>query len=323
MLHVLAAILTTLIGTVAGQGACFVPNGTNRHDLTNANIQKYASCESSGHGMCCNIAGDKCQADGLCWNEEHKQLWRESCTDPTWESPKCLKFYMKFQLSYTGCLKKRLTSENGVSADNSQESDDGIPGSGMDVVITKRSDGSYCCGEGQNASICCMAGRGVYIVDGKIITSSAASSSSTIALTTSLATLGTPSAISSAIASASLSADASSTSLITSSTPLESTTSNTNSTWDNRNGIIGGAVGGGVGLAIVGIVAAFFWYKKKKRNTETAKFEARLGKESAKNWPASSTQPQYPYELPVKPNPIELASESPPAELESESLSRR
>lgn len=91
MLHVLAAILTTLIGTVAGQGACFVPNGTNRHDLTNANIQKYASCESSGHGMCCNIAGDKCQADGLCWNEEHKQLWRESCTDPTWESSKCLK----------------------------------------------------------------------------------------------------------------------------------------------------------------------------------------------------------------------------------------
>lgn len=91
MLHVLAAILTPLIGIVSGQGACFVPNGTNRHDLTNANIQRYASCESSGHGMCCNIAGDKCQADGLCWNEEHKQLWRESCTDPTWESPKCLK----------------------------------------------------------------------------------------------------------------------------------------------------------------------------------------------------------------------------------------
>ncbi|KAK1703886.1 hypothetical protein BDP67DRAFT_220025 [Colletotrichum lupini] len=305
MLHVLAAILTTLIRTVAGQGACFVPNGTNRHDLTNANIQKYASCESSGHGMCCNIAGDKCQADGLCWNEEHKQLWRESCTDPTWESPKCLKL----------CVT------------DDYESDDGIPGSGMDVVITKCSDGSYCCGEGQNASICCMAGRGVYIVDGKIITSSAASSSSTIALTTSLATVGITSAISSAITSAitsaSHSADASSTSLITPSNPAESATSNTNSTWDNRNGIIGGAVGGGVGLAIVGIVAAFFWYKKKKRNTETAKFEASLEKQNAKNWPASSAQLQYRHELPVKPNPVELASESPPAELESESLSRR
>ncbi|KXH61509.1 hypothetical protein CNYM01_09676 [Colletotrichum nymphaeae SA-01] len=256
MLHVLAAILTTLIGTVAGQGACFVPNGTNRHDLTNANIQKYASCESSGH-----------------------------------------------------------------------ESDDGIPGSGMDVVITKCSDGSYCCGEGQNASICCMTGRGVYILDGKIITSSAASSSSTIALTTSLATLGVSSAISSAITSAitsaSLSADASATSLISSSNPLESTTSKTNSTWDNQNGIIGGAVDGGVGLAIVGIVAAFFWYKKKKRNAETAKFEASLEKQTAKNWPASSAQLQYLHELPVKPNPVELATESPLAELESEPLSRR
>ncbi|KXH42238.1 hypothetical protein CSIM01_08990 [Colletotrichum simmondsii] len=252
MLQVLAAILTTLIGTVAGQGACFVPNGTNRHDLTNANIQKYASCESSGH-----------------------------------------------------------------------ESDDGIPGSGMDVVITKCSDGSYCCGEGQNASICCMAGRGVYIVDGKIITSSAASSSSTIALTTSVTTLGISSAISSAITSASLSADASATSLIASSNPLESTTSKTNSTWDNRNGIIGGAVGGGVGLAIVGIVAAFFWYKKKKRNAETANFEASLEKQTAKNRLAPSAQLQYLHELPVKPNPVELATESPPAELESEPLSRR
>ncbi|KAK0371264.1 hypothetical protein CLIM01_11372 [Colletotrichum limetticola] len=326
MLHVLAAILTTLIRTVAGQGACFVPNGTNRHDLTNANIQKYASCESSGHGMCCNIAGDKCQADGLCWNEEHKQLWRESCTDPTWESPKCLKLCVTDDYD-TGCLRRQLTSESDVSADNHQESDDGIPGSGMDVVITKCSDGSYCCGEGQNASICCMAGRGVYIVDGKIITSSAASSSSTTALTTSLATVGITSAISSAITSAitsaSHSADASSTSLITPSNPAESATSNTNSTWDNRNGIIGGAVGGGVGLAIVGIVAAFFWYKKKKRNTETAKFEASLEKQNAKNWPASSAQLQYRHELPVKPNPVELASGSPPAELESESLSRR
>ncbi|KAK1540769.1 hypothetical protein CPAR01_06758 [Colletotrichum paranaense] len=280
MLHVLAAILTTLIRTVACQGACFVPNGTNRHDLTNANIQKYASCESSGH-------------------DDYD----------------------------TGCLRKQLTSESDVSADNHQESDDGIPGSGMDVVITKCSDGSYCCGEGQNASICCMAGRGVYIVDGKIITSSAASSSSTIALTTSLATVGITSAISSAITSAitsaSHSADASSTSLLTPSNPAESATSNTNSTWDNRNGIIGGAVGGGVGLAIVGIVAAFFWYKKKKRNTETAKFEASPEKQNAKNWPASSAQLQYRHELPVKPNPVELASEPPPAELESESLSRR
>lgn len=211
-----------------------------------------------------------------------------------------------------------------MSADNHQESDDGIPGSGMDVVITKCSDGSYCCGDGQNASICCMAGRGVYIVDGNIITSSATSSFSTIALTTSLATIGISFATSSAITSASISADASSTSpLIHSSTPIESTTSNKNSTWDNRNGIIGGVVGGGVGLAIVGIVAAFFCYKKKQRDKETAKFEESTEKENAKNWPASSAQPQYPYELPVKPNPVELASESPPAELESESPSRR
>lgn len=78
--------------TVAGQGACFVPNGTNRDALTDVRNNKYVPCEGGGHSMCCNTAsGDKCQPNGLCWNEGARLTWRESCTDPTWQSPKCLK----------------------------------------------------------------------------------------------------------------------------------------------------------------------------------------------------------------------------------------
>ncbi|KAH0436712.1 hypothetical protein CcaCcLH18_04269 [Colletotrichum camelliae] len=88
-------------GISAVQGTCFVPNGTDRQSLANIGNNRYEPCEGNGHSMCCNVvSGDKCQADGLCWNEGGRltwrescadPMWRESCTDPTWQSPKCVK----------------------------------------------------------------------------------------------------------------------------------------------------------------------------------------------------------------------------------------
>lgn len=73
---------------------CYLPNGTDRHAAANAGNGKWTPCpggSTNGHTMCCNTnTGDQCR-DGLCWNEGSKLLWRESCTDPTWQSIGCLK----------------------------------------------------------------------------------------------------------------------------------------------------------------------------------------------------------------------------------------
>ncbi|KAM3087765.1 hypothetical protein ACMFMG_001838 [Clarireedia jacksonii] len=89
--------------------------------------------------MCCHLGfanngGDQCGSGstyGLC-GVTGTQLWRESCTDQTWQSPVCLKL----------CL--------GVN----------------DTAITACPDGSYCCGK--NAKDCCDAGQGKFIVNNQV-----------------------------------------------------------------------------------------------------------------------------------------------------------
>lgn len=209
----IAAELVALAGIVAGQGKCFVPNGTNRHDLANIGGNKYEPCEGDGHSMCCNtVSGDKCQPNGLCWNEGARLTWRESCSDPTWQSPKCLKL----------CIHDEIIGDYGV------------PSSGTDVVVTQCEDGSYCCGNNDNTTECCVSGKGVRIVDGQVVT---ASSSSSIGPTTTATFSQTPTA--SSVGS--------------------------NNTSSSNSGVIGGAVGGGVGAVVLGLGAWYFWYRNKKR----------------------------------------------------------
>ncbi|KAL0934905.1 uncharacterized protein CTRU02_209496 [Colletotrichum truncatum] len=279
---IVPAVLLALAGTVLGQGACFVPNGTNRHALTNANIQKYAACENNGHSMCCNVAGDRCQPNGLCWNEEHKQLWRESCTDPTWQSHKCLKL----------CISDEYDSG-------------GIPASGMDVLVTQCADGSYCCGNDQNATECCKLGKGVRIVDGEVITSSALSSS-----TLGPTTIPISSMLSSAISSAT-----------TTPTATDSETEDKKETSNSHAGVIGGAVGGGVGAMVLVIAALFFWHRRKKAggmrgDNATHQKTYATADEDAK-YVVTSSPPQYynqpPSELPGPMDPVELGSDEPPS----------
>ncbi|KAJ0285246.1 hypothetical protein COL940_003663 [Colletotrichum noveboracense] len=78
---------------------CYLPNGTNRASTSDVGKNTYKPCDGNGHSMCCNTyTGDVCR-DGFCWNESGRVLWRESCTDPTWQSPKCLKLCIDSSIS--------------------------------------------------------------------------------------------------------------------------------------------------------------------------------------------------------------------------------
>ncbi|KAF6831719.1 hypothetical protein CMUS01_07235 [Colletotrichum musicola] len=161
-----ALALACLIAFVSAQ--CFLPNGTEQNGVEGVGKNSWRPCGSSGHGMCCNtFSGDTCQ-DGLCWNPIGKVYWRESCTDPTWQSPKCLKL----------CIDTDSPGAMGLSMNQAN------------VLVTECSDGSFCCGNGPSARKCCESGKGLNIVDGQVVTSvngSSASRSASVSATSGLA----------------------------------------------------------------------------------------------------------------------------------------
>lgn len=72
---------------------CYLPNGTSITQLRGS--PQWLPCNSSSpYSMCCRTNGtgtsDTCLPNGLCHNDVAPNLWRESCTDPTWQSPYCL-----------------------------------------------------------------------------------------------------------------------------------------------------------------------------------------------------------------------------------------
>ncbi|KAL8921386.1 MAG: hypothetical protein Q9172_004038 [Xanthocarpia lactea] len=135
--------LLALISLRLVSAACFLPNSTNR------NTPEKDRYRPSGAGslvddfqMCCRLVGvdspDVPRKDGLCTSGSN--VWRESCTDPTWASPSCVKL----------CV-------NGTDANGLQMKDN-------DEIITPCPDESYCCGSDNTA--CCNRGDGVWIRDG-------------------------------------------------------------------------------------------------------------------------------------------------------------
>lgn len=74
---------------------CYRPDGSEADDT-------YRPCDKTASvSMCCHLGvgssyngGDACGSGptyGLC-GITGTQLWRESCTDPTWQDPACLQF---------------------------------------------------------------------------------------------------------------------------------------------------------------------------------------------------------------------------------------
>ncbi|KAL8897000.1 MAG: hypothetical protein Q9207_007440 [Kuettlingeria erythrocarpa] len=94
----LVAMTTALSHIVALVSAdCFLPNSTDRNSIWDGHGGDY---QPTGFGssvdnfqMCCATNGravpDIPRKDGLCQNGA--AIWRESCTDPTWKSPSCIK----------------------------------------------------------------------------------------------------------------------------------------------------------------------------------------------------------------------------------------
>ncbi|KAL8947426.1 MAG: hypothetical protein Q9222_006294 [Ikaeria aurantiellina] len=91
--------------------------------------------------MCCALdSTDTCRGDGLCDSTWDNNIWRDFCTDPTWQAPDCLKI----------CL---VGSENQIEMGNV----------GSSAKITQYPDRSHCCGVGPNADACCSNKNGFRI----------------------------------------------------------------------------------------------------------------------------------------------------------------
>jgi hypothetical protein len=161
--------LSTLILSHVGHSsaACYTPEGLDRNAMFNeSDGYLYAPCDNVvAVSMCCAIgpgrvaagSADNCIPGGLCYNELANLYWRESCTDPTWEDPACIKLFV-----------------NGTGV--------------TDVAITPCDDGSWCDGVGEGSVDCCKAGDGLFVVNGTETTqnpnSTTISSSSMLSTTT-------------------------------------------------------------------------------------------------------------------------------------------
>ena len=87
--------LVLLARITPADAKCYTPNGDDRNKLFGGEDDRYRPCNSGGVSMCCSyLGGDTCIGDGLCYNAGGNVYWRESCTDPTWKDPACVKLYV-------------------------------------------------------------------------------------------------------------------------------------------------------------------------------------------------------------------------------------
>ncbi|KAI4176690.1 MAG: hypothetical protein LQ346_007842 [Caloplaca aetnensis] len=144
----LVATTTTLSHLVALVSAnCFLPNSTDRNTIWDAHGSDYQpigfGSSTDNFQMCCATNGravpDIPRKDGLCQN--NIAIWRESCTDPTWKSPSCIKL----------CI-------DGINDEGDHRRD-------VDNRVTQCPDLSYCCDD-RNIT-CCQQGNGVWIENGQ------------------------------------------------------------------------------------------------------------------------------------------------------------
>ena len=168
--------------------SCYFPNGTDVNAVLPTEV--YQPCDAGDEdSMCCALNRpnpDKCRSDGLCLSTYDGNIWRETCTDRSWKSPKCIKLCdsgigrgtrahgENFRTLLTVCVIQGQYIE-GVD----RQLD------GFEFTITPCGDGSYCCGNGTDAQSCCDGKKGVFLLNGETTsknssgTSSVASGSST------------------------------------------------------------------------------------------------------------------------------------------------
>ncbi|KAF7956050.1 hypothetical protein EAE96_004971 [Botrytis aclada] len=232
-----------LVGFVKGQ--CYSYEG-DEMDPT------YRPCNGSAPvSMCCHLGvisngGDECGSGstyGLC-GISGTQLWRESCTDKTWQSPLCLRL----------CV--------GAN----------------DTEITACPNGSYCCGK--NAADCCNANEGKFIVNNQVsdteagdslssqTSQSKAVSSTPISIQASKFMSSTTSGILSDVVHTSTVQTSVLISTVYQSLPSSaSPTSSSNTTQSFSTGARAGiGVGTGAFVVLISLFALLFWKRKHSRS---------------------------------------------------------
>ncbi|KAI4090918.1 MAG: hypothetical protein LQ344_004446 [Seirophora lacunosa] len=139
-------LLPTLFIPCLFAANCYRPDGELVTDPSYVPCDRAAADTGS---MCCALNRssypDQCLSNGLCGGGGN--LFRDSCTDPTWKSPMCL------QLCTTGF------GPSGTAVGLAEDTI--LNYSSSDLQITDCNDGSYCCGSANTT--CCRRRQGVRI----------------------------------------------------------------------------------------------------------------------------------------------------------------
>ncbi|KAL8873037.1 MAG: hypothetical protein Q9174_001424 [Haloplaca sp. 1 TL-2023] len=241
--------------TVAVSAECFLPNGTDRNlGLFDDDYFPFQTT-SDGHSMCCNIHHDTPRSDGLCADLSLGIVWRESCTDPTWESPNCIKL----------CAAFEPTNFHKYPGTKMEDNDE---------VVTPCEDGSFCCGMGAEGTSCCRNKGGVFLVDGTTQASkptkavapatliqSSSSESAGYSFSTTLAVTSLSTALSSSTASATA-PTATSTAVSAEQEVQEDSSGDSQA---NTGAIVGGVIGAVAALLLIAAALWFFVFRKRRR----------------------------------------------------------
>jgi hypothetical protein len=165
----LALVLVQLaaLSAISRAAQCYHPDGSTA-------TSDYQPCNPSGRGMCCatnrnNAFINKCRPDSLCLEEATGNIWRLSCTDPTWKDAACLQLCTQgYGPSLASpCLPLAFFKLTSVTF--TVDGSNGGPPINMtqtDIIITLCGDGSYCCGQAN--STCCAIDQGFWIDQGKV-----------------------------------------------------------------------------------------------------------------------------------------------------------
>ncbi|KAL8733042.1 MAG: hypothetical protein Q9181_003748 [Wetmoreana brouardii] len=244
----LVSLALCALTLAASNPACYFPNGTQA--ISNVDSMPYLPCTNRQQSMCCRTnSTDSCTSDGLCESRWDGNLWRDYCTDPTWQDPACVKL----------CLGKR----NGVDGDGN---------AGGSVRVTQCLDGSYCCDVGTQANNCCSNGGGVWIAEDGHTTNvnpTATSERHTTAAATS--------SLSSSTSSATTKNPATTTATAASQTSSTAVTSSSSKSSSNTGAIAGGVVGGIVAIAAIVVAMLLFLRRRKNKRTMEEKNNQAFG----------------------------------------------
>ncbi len=89
--YIFIVFLTSISRSLA---TCFYPNGTPVEVVGGKEVNQPCNKTAGVHSMCCLLDDPKpntCNSDGLCIPFDNGFIYRDTCTDPTWEDPACLK----------------------------------------------------------------------------------------------------------------------------------------------------------------------------------------------------------------------------------------